>query len=80
VPSTELGKVRVGQKCAVTCDSYPGRAFDGEVVQIASAGEFTPRNVQSIDGRENQVFGAKVRVDDPDGVFKAGMYAEVVLK
>src|SRR5262249_54860606 len=47
VPSTELGKVRVGQAAEVTVDSHPGRRFKGEVMQIATASEFTPRNVQS---------------------------------
>ena len=41
--------------------------------------EFTPRNVQTIDERRHQVFGFKVRVDDPQGVFKSGMAAEVFL-
>jgi hypothetical protein len=35
--------------------------------------------VQSVDERRHQVFGVKVRVPNPQGVFKAGMAAEVVL-
>ena len=51
----------------------------GRVSQIATVSEFTPRNVQSIDERRHQVFAVKVRVADPDGVFKSGMAAEVFL-
>ena len=47
------------------------------VYQIASGSEFTPRNIQSPDERRNQVFGVKVRVSDPQGVFKSGMAADV---
>jgi multidrug resistance efflux pump len=79
VPETELGKVRLHQPVEVTVDAYPGKRFAGTVMQIASESEFTPRNVQSVDERRHQVFGIKVRVPDPDGVFKSGMAAEVYL-
>jgi multidrug resistance efflux pump len=77
VPASELGRLRVGQAVEVTVDSHPGRRFRGEVVQIAASSEFTPRNVQSADERQHQVFAVKARVADPGGVFKSGMAAEV---
>lgn len=79
VPSTELGKLKLNQAVEVAVDSHPGRRFKGEVVQIASVSEFTPRNVQSADERQHQVFAVKVRVADPEGIFKSGMAAEVFL-
>ena len=79
VPETELGKIRLNQSAKVTIDAYPGKRFEGKVVQVASISEFTPRNIQSVDERRNQVFGAKVRVQDPQGVFKSGMAAEVTI-
>ena len=79
IPETELGKVQVGQEAEVTVDAYPGRRFSGTVIQVAAVSEFTPRNVQSADERRHQVFGVKVRVADPQGVFKSGMAAEVTL-
>jgi multidrug resistance efflux pump len=77
VPETELGKLRLRQAAEVTTDSYPGRRFSGEVSYIASTSEFTPRNVQSADERRHQVFAIKVRVTDPQGIFKSGMAADV---
>jgi multidrug resistance efflux pump len=77
VPSTDLGKLRLGQAVEVAVDSHPGKRFTGEVIHIATSSEFTPRNVQSVDERRHQVFAVKVRVTDPDGVFKSGMAAEV---
>lgn len=79
VPETDLGKVRLGQEVEVTVDAYPGKRFTGTVIQVAAVSEFTPRNVQSADERKHQVFGVKVRIDDPQGVFKSGMAAEVVV-
>jgi len=79
VPSTEIGKLRLNESVEVTVDSHPGRRFHGEVLHIAAISEFTPRNVQSADERKHQVFAVKVRVKDPEGVFKSGMAAEVML-
>jgi multidrug resistance efflux pump len=79
VPETELGKVRLGQPVTVTIDSYPGRRFEGNITWIASSSEFTPRNVQSADERQHQVFAVKVRVPDPQGIFKSGMAATVIV-
>ncbi len=82
VPETELGKVRLGEEVKVKIDSYK-QEFPGTVIQINAISEFTPRNVQSADERRHQVFGVKVRVQQPDDpsrrVFKSGMAAEVVL-
>ena len=79
VPETEIGAVTLGQGASVTVDSFPGRRFAGKVSWIASQAEYTPRNVQTADERRHQVFAVKVVVEDPEGVFKSGMAADVVL-
>jgi multidrug resistance efflux pump len=79
VPETQLGLIPLGKQVEVTIDAYPGRRFRGHVIQKATISEFTPRNVQSPDERRYQVFGLKIRVDDPHGVFNAGMAAEVTV-
>jgi multidrug resistance efflux pump len=79
VPETELGKVRLNQQVDVTVDAFPGKKLPGTVDQIASASEFTPRNIQSIDERRHQVFAIKVKVDNHEGLFKSGIAAEVTI-
>lgn len=79
IPETQLGKIRLNQSVEVTIDAYPGKRFTGSVMQISSESEFTPRNVQSVDERRHQVFGIKVQVPNPEGVFKSGMAAEVLV-
>lgn len=76
VPETELSRIRLNQTVQVTHDGS-SQLFDGTIVHIASAGEFTPRNVQSVTERQHQVFAIKIRLLDDDGVFKSGMAAEV---
>lgn len=79
ISEVELGRIRLGQQVEATIDTFPDKRFKGEVIYIAGASEFTPRNVQTIDERRHQVFGFKVRIDDPQGVFKSGMAADVWL-
>lgn len=77
VSEVDLGRIRLGQAVEVSCDAYPKERFRGWITYIASESEFTPRNIQTIDERRHQVFGVKVRVDDPRGIFKSGMAADV---
>lgn len=79
VSEVDLGKVRLNLEVEVTCDAYRDRKFKGVVSFIASTSEFTPRNIQTLDERHHQVFAIKVRVADPEGVFKSGMAASVRL-
>lgn len=80
IPETDLARVHLGQQAAVRVDSLGGRSFAGTVEQIASQAEFLPRNVQTRDDREHEVFGVKVRVDNSQGVLKSGMAAAVRLE
>jgi multidrug resistance efflux pump len=80
VPETDLATVRLNQPASVEVDSFAGRKFHGSVQEINSESEFLPRNVQTRDDRQHQVFGVKVRVDNADGVLKSGMSATVQLQ
>ncbi len=80
VPETDLAKVHIGQSATVTVDGLEGHPFEGHVRQIASEAEFLPRNVQTPDDRQHQVFGVKVYVDNPGAVLKSGMSATVRLQ
>ena len=80
VPETDLSRVKLGQAARVTVDGMPGHAFTGHVRQIASAAEFLPRNVQTPDDRQHQVFGVKVYVDNVNGTLKSGMSASAKLQ
>ena len=56
------------------------RHFTGYIQEINSAAEFLPRNVQTRDDREHEVFGVKVHIDNPANVLKSGMSATVTLQ
>lgn len=77
VPTTLLTFVSVGQTVQVSVDARPGRAFQGRVQRINRVAEYTPRNVQTFEQRQDQVCAVKVQVDDPDDFLRPGMSAVV---
>jgi multidrug resistance efflux pump len=79
VPEPEKGNVQLGKEVSVTVDSFPRERFHGRIEEISSRGEFTPRNVQTRDEREHQVFGLRVRLDNSARRLSAGMAADVTI-
>ncbi len=80
VPEDRYGEITLGQQATVTVDSFPGESFTAEVIHIASQAEFTPRNVQTVEGRSSTVYAIKLKVIDSEGKLKIGMPADVVFK
>jgi len=80
IPEDRFGLLSIGQPAVVSVDSFPGARFNAKVVNIADQAEFTPRNVQTVEGRKNTVFAIKLKVDDPQDKLKSGMPADVTFE
>jgi len=80
IPEDRYGEVKLNQTVDVTVDSYPGESFTATVIHISDQAEFTPRNVQTVEGRKSTVFAIKLQVQDPNGKLKPGMPADVTFK
>ena len=78
VPEDRFGVLKIGQSATVTVDSFPNVTFTGTIIYISDKAEFTPRNVQTVEGRSSTVFAIKLSVVDPNGDLKIGMPADVV--
>jgi HlyD family secretion protein len=78
IPENRYGEIKLGQTAQVNVDSFPGQAFTAQVTRIADRAEFTPRNVQTAEGRATTVFAVKLAVENADGKLKPGMPADVV--
>jgi HlyD family secretion protein len=78
IPEDRYGEVKLGQSVDVRVDSYPGETFTATVAHIADQAEFTPRNVQTVQGRKSTVFAIRLQVQDPNGKLKPGMPADVI--
>ena len=78
VPEDRYGQINIGQQAEVSVDSFPNTTFTAEITQIADQAEFTPRNVQTVEGRSSTVYAVKLKVTDSNGKLKIGMPADVV--
>ncbi len=79
VPEDKYGQIQLGQLVTITADSFPGESFNGQVIRIADEAEFTPRNVQTVEGRLATVYAVEILVPNPDLRLKPGMPADAVI-
>lgn len=77
VGTRDLGRVKQGQEAFIRIDSFPDKKFPGRVSTIAEQAEFTPKNIQTRDERVKQVFAVEIVADNPEGILKPGMPADV---
>ena len=80
VPEDRYGELHLNQTAQITVDSFPSEAFRATVVRIADQAEFTPRNVQTDEGRRTTVFAVELALQDSGGRLKPGMPATVVFE
>lgn len=81
VPENRLGRVALGQRAAITADTFPERKYEGSVSFIGSEAEFTPKNVQTNEERVRLVYAVRIRITgDPDHELKPGLPADVRLE
>jgi HlyD family secretion protein len=77
IPENRYGEIKLGDSASVSVDSFPKQTFNAAVIRIADQAEFTPRNVQTSEGRQTTVFAVKLSVQNPAGLLKPGMPADV---
>lgn len=80
IAETDLGRVKLNQKVAVTTDTYPGKIYNGYIGFIASEAEFTPKNIQTAEERVKLVYRIKVIIENQARELKPGMPADAVIK
>ncbi|MBX3037565.1 MAG: efflux RND transporter periplasmic adaptor subunit [Anaerolineales bacterium] len=78
VPENLYGQISLGQTASVKVDSFPDETFNATVIWISNQAEFTPRNVQTVEGRSATFYAIKLSVDNVDGKLKIGMPADVI--
>jgi HlyD family secretion protein len=68
VSEADIGAVRIGHAATFGVDSYPGRRFEGRVLEIRKA----PRMVQDV-----VTYTVMISAPNPDGLLFPGMTADV---
>lgn len=76
IPTDDLPKIKLGQEVKVAV-SGSSEEFTGNVEEIATQGEFTPKAIQTKKERTNIVYSVKIRINSESGVLKPGMPADV---
>ena len=79
IPENKYGQIQLGQSVTVTVDSFPDEVFQGQVIRIADEAEFTPRNVQTVEGRLATVYAVDILVPNSNLKLKPGMPADIVI-
>lgn len=79
IPSSQLGRVKLGSECRVRIDAFPDREFEASVSEVNQQAEYNPRMSLTQKERENMVFWIKVRIKNAEGVIKPGMPADVTV-
>ena len=76
---TDLARIRLNGAAELRITAYPDKVFPGRIAQIANKAEFTPKNVQTREARADLVYAVKIVVENPEGILKIGMPADVTL-
>jgi len=79
VAETDLGRIRWGQAATVHTDTYPDKAYPGQISFISSEAEFTPKSVETHKERVTLVYRIKVDVENLRHELKPGMPADATI-
>jgi HlyD family secretion protein len=80
VPEDRIGEVSIGMPARITVDSSPGVSFRATVTSIADYAEFTPRNVQTVEGRRSTAYAGKLSLLMGTRDLKPGLPADVTFE
>lgn len=72
VSEADIGRVKQDAPVTFTVDAYPGREFQGTVIQVRSAPDTDSTSTSNV-----VVYGVLVTADNPDEALKPGMTATV---
>jgi HlyD family secretion protein len=74
----DLIGLSTGQEIDVAINKYPGVVFEGRIVDISSDPIFTIAGAQTEERLSNPIYHVKIRIDNPEGKLKPGMFAEAI--
>ena len=79
ITETQLARVRVGQPARVSVDTGDDerQVLNGIVTWVSPEAEFTPTPVETREERADLVYAVKISLQNPAGLLKIGMPADV---
>ncbi len=80
VPEIQLNRVHTGMQVQFTDDFLKDKGIAGTVTYISPKAEFTPKNIESKQSKQEMVYEVRVDIKDATGTVKPGMFLDVALK
>lgn len=78
ISETQLSEIKLNDKVTVEVDALKGtKSFEGHIFWVNDKAEFTPKQIQTQEERQNLVYAIKIKVPNPKGVLKIGMPANI---
>lgn len=79
VPEKHLNGVALGESVTFLDGFLEGKEIQGNVTYISSKAEFTPKNIESKENKQEMVFETRVLINDPTETVKPGMFLDIRL-
>ncbi len=76
VNERNLSLVKSQMKVAISGDYNSDKPITGTVDYIATEAEFTPKNIESKESKQEMVYEVRIRIQDTSGLIKPGMYLD----
>ena len=73
IPQRNINIVKLNQEIELTTVSLPNKSIKGQIVFIADEAEFTPKNTETSEAKENTVFKLKIKIMDNIESLRPGM-------
>lgn len=80
VPEKELYRLSLGMPVQFLDEFITDKGVSGKVAYISSKAEFTPKNIESRENKQEMVYEVQIALTDPSGIIKPGMFLDIQLK
>ncbi|TCO69701.1 HlyD family secretion protein [Marinisporobacter balticus] len=79
IPEKEMEKISLQQEINMTADFMGNQKIKGKVIHISKKAEFTPKNIESKENKQEMVFAVKIEIMDDLEKLKPGMLIDIHL-
>jgi HlyD family secretion protein len=79
IPQKYLASISSGQELDLRVKALNNDTVKGRIVHIADKAEFTPKNTETDDAKENTVFKVKIKIIEKVELLKPGMTVDAII-
>jgi len=79
IPEKQLHLIKLNDRVRLVSEHMKNRVLEGKIIYISPEAEFTPKNIESKENKQEMVFKVKIKILKKDVFLKPGMLIDVVL-